>query len=62
MMGMAELDPNQPWYSTRVDEVWGEIRYEAFGPRNSFVVFHGPNAKSECQVFMKAIGGVFNDQ
>lgn len=59
MKGAALIDPNQPWYSTRIDEAWGEIRYEAFGPKGSFVRFQGSNARHDCKAFMEAVGGAF---
>ncbi len=48
-------DPNVPWHDERVDQDDGEIVYEAHGPRGSMVVFHGPNAKVDCEVFMAAV-------
>ena len=45
------------WTSYRIDEENGEIHYEAHGPKESYVRFEGPNAKADCDVFMKAIGG-----
>ena len=57
MKGACEIDPNQPWYASRVEEVTGAIRYEAFGPKNSFVMFQGPNAKADCQIFMDTVKG-----
>lgn len=42
------------WYEQRVDREDGEILYEAHGPKDSMVVFHGPNAKADCQLFMNA--------
>lgn len=60
MMGMAELDPNRPWYATRIEEVTLAVRYVAFGPNNQMVVFNGNDADAgeSCAAFMKAIGGV----
>lgn len=49
------MQPDIPWYSARVDDFDGRIRYEAYGPKDSFVRFEGPNAKADCDVFMTAI-------
>lgn len=45
----------QGWYSQRIDRDDGEIRYEAHGPKESFVRFEGPNAKHDCDRFMDAV-------
>lgn len=55
---MQEMSPKE-WYFERVDgdedeENEGEIRYEAHGPKSSFVIFNGPNAKADCESFMQA--------
>jgi len=53
-----EMSPKE-WYSQRVDEDdeynEGRIRYEAHGPKNSFVIFNGPNAKADCELFMSVV-------
>lgn len=43
------------WYTQRIDEEEGDIRYEAHGPKESLVIFEGPNAKHDCDIFMKAV-------
>lgn len=43
---------NPFWHSQRIDEDRGDIRYEAHGPHHSFVVFHGPQAREQCEAFM----------
>lgn len=42
------------WYSERIDDDNGVIRYEAHGPKDSFIVFEGNNAKADCALFMQA--------
>lgn len=45
------------WYANRIDTDDGEIEYHAYGPKDSFVIFEGPNAKQDCGVFMVAVEG-----
>lgn len=45
------------WSAYRWDCDDGSIEYHAHGPKESFVTFEGVNAKSDCEVFMKAVGG-----
>ena len=41
-----------PWYFERIDEDSGDIRYEAHGPNDSFVIFNGPDALKDCSAFV----------
>lgn len=45
------------WRSERIEREEGEINYEAHGPKDSFVIFEGPNAKADCELFMRAVNG-----
>lgn len=45
------------WYAQRHDNDDGDIEYHAYGPKDSFVVFEGVNAKADCAIFMKAVCG-----
>lgn len=50
-----ELSP-QEWYHQRVDdEEYGAIFYELHGPKSSFIVFNGPNAKADCMTCLAAL-------
>lgn len=46
------------WTAYRWDANDGEIQYRAHGPKDSFVVFEGVNAKKDCEIFIKAVKGV----
>lgn len=50
-------DKRTTWDAYRHDCNDGEIRFHAFGPKESFVVFEGVNAKKDCEAFMTAVGG-----
>ncbi len=52
-----DLIVQKDWRAQRWDTEDGEIEYHAYGPKESFVVFEGPNAKADCELFMKAVGG-----
>jgi hypothetical protein len=49
------------WYAQRHDNNDGDIEFHAYGPKESFVVFEGVNAKADCGAFMKAVGGTLHD-
>lgn len=46
------------WYSERIDDEDGGIRYEVHGPKDSFVTFEGPNAKADCEHFMAVVASI----
>lgn len=50
---------NDSWYAQRHDCEDGAIEYHAYGPKDNFVVFEGPNAKGFAKVFMQAVNGDF---
>jgi len=43
------------YYSTRVDHDDGNIVYEIHGPNDTFIVFEGLNAKSQCGIMLEAL-------
>lgn len=45
------------WYAERLEDENGDIFYEAHGPKDSFIVFMGPNAKADCALFINMVGG-----
>lgn len=45
------------WRAYRWDCMSGAIEYHAHGPKDSFVVFEGVNAKKDCEIFIKAVKG-----
>lgn len=49
------------WYAQRHDNNDGDIEFHAYGPKESFVVFEGVNAKADCYLLMKAVGGILHD-
>lgn len=51
------IDERTTWTAYKWDCDSGEIQYHAHGPKESFVVFEGINAKADCTIFMKAVGG-----
>lgn len=51
-------NPTVAWRAYKWDCDDGEIQYHAHGPKESFVVFEGANAKADCTKFMEAVGGV----
>jgi hypothetical protein len=51
---MHWIVPRDSWSLNRIDEEDGEIRYEAHGPRGSFITFEGPNNKADADIFMAA--------
>ena len=56
-MSNALIDERTSWSAYRWNCEYGEIQYHAHGPKESFVVFEGPNAKADCEAFMQAMGG-----
>jgi hypothetical protein len=54
---MTQTDLIVEWYANRIETDDGEIEYHAYGPKDSFVIFEGPNAKADCKIFMKAVDG-----
>lgn len=56
-MNTELIDERTSWTAYKWDCDDGEIQYHAHGPKESFVVFEGVNAKSDCQIFMTAVGG-----
>lgn len=57
-MSEGLIDERTSWCAYRWNCEFGEIQYHAHGPKRSFVVFEGSNAKADCEVFMKAVNGV----
>lgn len=56
----ASVAPSE-WYAQRHDSDGGDIEFHAYGPKESFVVFEGVNAKADCAAFMEAVGGKLHD-
>lgn len=54
---VGDNDTPTTWTAYRWDADDGDIEYHAHGPKDSFVVFEGVNAKQDCEIFMKAVGG-----